>query len=630
MQVHQKILLIYGQIADPSLQAYDGQVWVCHHQDTFPATCWPVSDSHFKALVHLQPGPNRLRLDFLTPKLPPPSGLPAHSSWISINYLPLISSPPLDLVILLGKDSPGIYDAAPDKINREGNGLDTAIRKFKMSAYLWQAFTGEQMNRNGFGRRCFRFEEEWQPGTLSSRDVMTGQMRNEAKIHTVRTQKTIKELRDSELAQQNHHASKPGELFGIAGDAVRDYFQLKPGQTRYVSVLLLDTHWDPKAQLVRGHAALGGGGGDGLQLAIFGSHALQSYPSSIEEVVPAFTDCTRTDTSYVANDLNESGSSWEAANVGIGSHMHETGHLFGCPHQVNGIMARGCVHLNRTFTTREPFSMRTKSPGQRLCLPQDECAWHRLDVIRFRFHPCFALPSDMPLHTDKSVQVWTVDNGMVLITAPTGITFVELYEEGEDTCKAHLEYLDGTGASLLPKQLSLTESDLRARVNGGKGRKKLRLDVHSAGGGQYKVEDFGQLVSKSSRVKLPDGRTSFKGGKLGFSQMDGSQPQEIFLWYATDSRKLLRSVRVYHGCALDGIEFCYEDLSRQMFGKKGGTPGGSEFGLDIRRGEVITGFYLRAGLWIDGIQILTSLGRKSDIYGDPTGGSGSVTPQFSP
>jgi len=34
------------------------------------------------------------------------------------------------------------------------------------------------------------------------------------------------------------------------------------------------------------------------------------------------------------------------------------------------------------------------------------------------------------------------------------------------------------------------------------------------------------------------------------------------------------------------------------------------------------GFYLRAGLWIDGLQILTSLGRRSEIFGNPVGGSG--------
>ena len=36
------------------------------------------------------------------------------------------------------------------------------------------------------------------------------------------------------------------------------------------------------------------------------------------------------------------------------------------------------------------------------------------------------------------------------------------------------------------------------------------------------------------------------------------------------------------------------------------------------------GFYLRAGAWIDGVQILTSLGRKSEVFGNALGGSGYV------
>lgn len=44
--------------------------------------------------------------------------------------------------------------------------------------------------------------------------------------------------------------------------------------------------------------------------------------------------------------------------------------------------------------------------------------------------------------------------------------------------------------------------------------------------------------------------------------------------------------------------------------------------LDTRRGEILLGFYVRAGLWIDGIEILTSLGRKSGVYGNAHGGSG--------
>lgn len=159
--VHQKVLLIFGECADAQ-KPLDGQLTVTHHQESFPTTQWPVCDSHFKALVYLQSGPNRLRLDFVSPKLSAPMGqLQTHSAWISINFLPLISSPPIHLCILVAHDSPETYDAVPERVQKEGNNLATAIRKFRMAAYLWQAFTAEQMNRNGFGRRCYRYEEEW-------------------------------------------------------------------------------------------------------------------------------------------------------------------------------------------------------------------------------------------------------------------------------------------------------------------------------------------------------------------------------------------------------------------------------------------------------------------------------------
>merc|ERR1711881_829393 len=91
----------------------------------------------------------------------------------------------------------------------------------------------------------------------------------------------------------------------------------------------------------------------------------------------------------------------------------------------------------------------------------------------------------------------------------------------------------------------------------------------------------------------------------------------------TVKAKVIRSVKVYHGLALDGIEFCHEDGSSQLFGARGGKPGGDEFVLDTRIGETIAGFYIRAGAWIDGLQIITTMtGRKSPIYGDATGGSG--------
>ncbi|OQO08012.1 hypothetical protein B0A48_06805 [Cryoendolithus antarcticus] len=616
--VHQKVLLIFGQCADPQ-QPIDGQVTVHHHQDNFPPQQWPVSDCHFKALVYLQPGPNRLRLDFTSPKLPATAG-PAHSAWININFLPLNTAPPLQLCILVAKDSPQTYDAVPERIQKEGNNLATAIRKFRMAAYLWQAFTAEQMNRNSFGRRCYRYEEEWQHGTLTWRDLETGQMRNEAKVHVVRLDKTVKEVQDLNIAQQYELAKNKGDLFSIASDAVRSHFSPKPGQTQYVSCMFLDTHWDHKVGTVRGHAALGGGDGT-IQLAIFGSHLLQSYPAHIEEVVPAFSDCTRTDTQYVANDCNEAGSNWEAANIGIGAHLHETGHLFGCPHQESGVMLRDYVRLNRTFICREPYSTRTKQQGQRLCLPKDECAWHRLDALRFRFHPCFGLPGDAPTPVDTSIQVWTVDNNTVLVTAATGVAWIELFPEGDDLCHYWIEYTDGSSSPPnAPRQVTLTEQSLRDRLPEDKKKRKLKLEVFSCGGGKHLVEDFSALTSPKDRLKLPDGRPGYRSSKLGFSQMDGSTPQESIFGLAWKNKEVMLGVKIWHGGCVDGLEFLYEDGKSDLFGKRGGQA--TMFQLDHRIGETIIGFYLRAGLWIDGLQILTSTGKRSDMFGNGTGGSG--------
>ncbi|KAL2831067.1 putative peptidase family-domain-containing protein [Aspergillus cavernicola] len=620
--VHQKVLLIYGQVGDPRQHPLDGSITINHHQDSFPPVSWPVTSSHFKALVHLVPGPNRLRLDFVSSKSSSANlHHSTHSSWININHLPLSNSPPLHLVALLGKDSDGTFDAVPERKQREGNDLDAAIRKYRMAAYLWQAFTGEQMFRNNLGRRCFRFEEEWQPGTTSQRDTASGLMRNEAKIHIIRSEKTVAELRDLQLAQQYGPATRKDELFRIAQDAVLNHLGLKPGQKQYVSVLLLDTHWDTESQIITGHAALGSSHGE-LKMAIFGSHNLQSYPSSLEGVVDAFSDCTRTNTDYVANDCGEAGSSWEAANIGIGAHLHEVGHLFGCPHQESGIMLRDYVRLNRSFVTREPFSTRTKTQGINPCLPQDECAWHRLDALRFRFHPCFRLPNDPPMSSDDSVQVWPVENGKILLTATTGIAFIELYAAGDEVCRHFIEYINSESTSNgLPKQVTVTESELRQRVFGSEKEKKkqIKMSIFSGALGSFTVDSVSNLKSKNSQVKLPKG-VGYRGCKLGLSQQAESQPEQLLLDCAFQFTKLLTSIRIYHDTKVNGLEFFYEDATSQLFGKREGKS--DDFVLDTRRGEILLGFYVRAGHWIDAIEVLTSLGRKSGVFGNASGGSG--------
>lgn len=493
-----------------------------------------------------------------------------------IHMIPNTNSPPLQLAILLGKDSPATFDTTPARAEREGNGLAVAISKYRMAAYLWQAFTAEQMHRAKLGRRTFQFEEEWTSGTVNPRDREFGTMRSEARIHVIRSNKTVAELRDLDKAQQYGKATNKNALFNIAAEEVRTYFAPLPGQKLYVSVLLMDSHWDTTYETITGHAALGSGDGD-LKLAIFGSHCLHSYPANIEEIVPAFTDCTPTDSAVVANDCNDAGSSWECANVGIGAHLHEVGHLYGCPHQTSGIMLRDYLVLNRSFVTREAYCTRTKSKGG-FCGQKDECEWHKLDLLRFRAHPAFRLPSDPSMSADDSIQAYPVEDGKVMLMAATGISIAEIYTDGDDLCRAWIEYpADGppTGQSL--KQVPMTEQELRHKLPDALKKARLRVSIKSHGGGSLDIADFKEFASKTSHIKLLGGNTAFRSAKLGHSRMDGSEPQEVVFASVVKQARVLTRVVVYHGLAVDGLEFFYDNESSQLFGKRGGKEGGDNF-----------------------------------------------------
>ena len=74
---------------------------------------------------------------------------------------------------------------------------------------------------------------------------------------------------------------------------------------------------------------------------------------------------------------------------------------------------------------------------------------------------------------------------------------------------------------------------------------------------------------------MPKGQLGFRGNMLGVSQTEGSKPEELILRSSLDQTKLLMAIKVYHGFALEGMEFFYEDSSSQLFGKRG--PRGNEF-----------------------------------------------------
>lgn len=303
-------IVIYGR-AGPKDISFTGTITV--KQNSFPETTWPVVDTHFKALLYLNDGANHIQFTLnSTPGFPWPSDATKN---ITINYQPCWQDPPLNLCILMARDSPEKFDAPPNM----KCGLDMAIKKVRMMGYLWQAFTAEQMNRNGFGHRSFRLDEELSPNTMSSRDQS---QRPQAKVHLLRSNYSLSNFRDPNHAQQNSHAKEGGKLFEYALEALQKTYPFNDSsKTHYCAVLLLDAHYDKKNSLIVSHAALGGGSGN-IQLAIMGSHSLFSFPSCLEEIYQKFNDTTVVDRNILGVDC-EGDKYWKAANVGIGAFQHE-------------------------------------------------------------------------------------------------------------------------------------------------------------------------------------------------------------------------------------------------------------------------------------------------------------------
>ncbi|KAI2007239.1 hypothetical protein LOZ49_004693 [Ophidiomyces ophidiicola] len=616
--VNHKILLIYGQVGD-ARPPIDGTVTINLLNDSFPSTIWPVQGSQFKALLHLVPGPNKIRLDFFSHQIP---NATAHQSTINVNYLPMIECPPLHLIILLGKDSLKKSDSQPEQSLRNHDELDIPIRKYRMAAYLWQAFTQEQMYRNNFARRSFRFEEEWQTGTLSSRDTISYRMRNEAKIHVIRCDKTAAELRALSLEHSSDLPEGESKLFKVAKEAILGYFNPKLNQKTYVTALILDSY--PGSEIVTRHAAVG----HDVNLAIFGSHALHTYPSCIEEVISAFADSTEIDSNFPSSQHQERTAMWEVASANIGAHLREIGRMFGCQQQDSGIMGQDYLQFSRSFMSWIPYRKKNKEDGQRLCLAQDESNWHRLDALRFRLHPCFRHLSDPVPCFNGSLQVWPVDGGKIVLTSQAGIAFIEVYTKGDAVCKAYLDYMSGELGNInngLSKQVTLVDDDIRTRIpNSPKTTKNIKLVIYSGSLYCHAIDDLFQLKSKASTIKLPNGQTGYRGNQLGSAVLPGTAAEDLILDFAMIQTKLLISIKVFHSpLSVSGIEFHYEDATIQFFGNRSTQFSDvSELVLDTRKGELLTGFYIRAAQSVDGLGVITNMGKINGVFGNPSAGTG--------
>jgi hypothetical protein len=381
---------------------------------------------------------------------------------------------------MVAKDSPLLIDCPPGKfgsLSTAHSGLNAAIAKLRVTAYMWQALTAEEMRSNGLGRRSFRLEEEWARDTLSATFANEHAMQTTAKVHLVRSNMTVAELRNHQMAQQNPSASQSDKLHAVFKEALLAHGSPFTKESHpVVAGMILDSHYEADAKLITAHAALGAHDPRGLSLGIFGSHLTYSWPRFMEEVPDCLLD-TEAPGDRVGNDNGECVSMWEACSVGQGAFLHEVGHAFSAPHS-SGIMMRGySKDWPKCFLSRTAYCRQTKCDG---IVPvtdatPNDCHWDIRDLLRFRSLPHFRQPSDMEaddspptieLREDEEFLGLTISSssGLARVSFNQIVELNPCIETPLDTLHYTLDELEGRFDPEKPLELEVTSMNGKHRT----------------------------------------------------------------------------------------------------------------------------------------------------------------------
>ncbi|OBT74008.1 hypothetical protein VF21_05971 [Pseudogymnoascus sp. 05NY08] len=587
--VHQRAVIISGtcRTSDDSVDDYlivKSTDYV--GKESFPVQNWPVFEGHFKVLVILSPGTNLLLLEHHY------GSSDCRSIGLELNYVPLLQVPPLHLAIMIAKDSPLLIDCPPNKrgaISSAHSDLDAAIKKFRMTAYMWQALTAEDLRSKHLGRRSFRIEEEWADETLSReflKDPTKTRMSSTAKIHLIRSEKTVAEIRDAQVAQQNEQGRRRDDLHKYFEEALNKHGGPFVATAHpIVAGLILDSTFSPEQNLILGHAALGCSNTQGLSLGVFGSHLTYSWPRFLEEVASSLLDCSIPGDS-VGNDNNECGTMWEACSIGQGAFLHEVGHAFGAPH-TTGIMERGYAHdWPKAFLGGTAYCSARKTQGITVVDGKtiNNCTWDLRDALSFSVQPHFWLPMDhsldvKDLRIEPSALVVVEDDEedllKLVISSPAQICQVKFNGTPEP----------GLSVTNTVQEMHFTMAELEARFDR---MDVLTLDILGKNGKSRKIGNVWKLFSNVSFVRIPGFSVVLQKKSIMYPTLEAEDHAEDGKWDWTvllnekgKDGKLSRAVEIDSrvGCLLDGAVVYFEDGHRTHCGPRWNSAGrGHDFG----------------------------------------------------
>ncbi|KAF9881425.1 hypothetical protein CkaCkLH20_00571 [Colletotrichum karsti] len=597
--VHQRCVIIKGRyLIESSHDECDSSFVTVEASDgantIFPTQTWPIADDRFRIIALLSPGVNKLAI-----KRTIGTTEDNETHELTLNYVPLLQNPALHLAIMVAKDSPLLIDCPPAKygpVSTAHSSIDAAVAKLRMSAYMWQALTAEDMRMKGLGRRAFRLEEEWTADTTSSKFIAsahekakeaTGAMRSSAKIHIIRSDKTVAEIRDAEIAQQNESGSRREKLFDYFLDALAKHGgPFEASSHPVVAGMILDSHYSMEQKLILGHAALGCHNPNGISLGMMGSHLAYSWPRFLEEVSESFLD-TRYPGPTVGDDNNECDSLWEACSVGQGAFLHEVGHAFGAPH-TTGIMARGYSrHWPRNFLVKTAYSLHTDEEGFVVVdgETENDARWDIKDALSFRMLSHFWLPGDVKMPANARSSAPTValvnidtENVGVEVSCVSDLASIEFNGKAEGNATiAHPVDVWFYGMKDLETRFSRDE-DLKMTLVGMNGKSKT-------------IRNLWKMFDSSTFIRIPDSDVVLRKRSVMTKDLEESEGVEsddkFWSWATLLTRKKnngdivhASSIDVRTGCILDGAYVHFPDGKRVNCGPRISRWGGGthEFG----------------------------------------------------
>ncbi|SPO04709.1 related to jacalin-like lectin domain-containing protein [Cephalotrichum gorgonifer] len=635
--IHQRCIIIKGRyilpdtVSEAEAEAAFATVECTDSSGTttFPTQTWPISSNRLKMIVLLSPGPNNLTI---TANF----GRTTVRRTICLTYMPLLQTPPLHLAIMVAKNSPLLIDCPPSKhagISSAHSSLDAAIAKVRMSAYMWQALTAEDMREKGLGRRSFRLEEEWSADTTSRTFLdgayesdlsSSGAMRSTAKVHVIRSEKSVAEIRHVDVAQQNKNARSADSLFDYFREALsRHGAPFESSGRPIVAGLILDSHYSMEKDMILGHAALGCHQAKGLSLGMMGSHLTYAWPRFLEEVTSCLLD-TRAPGATVGNDNGECGTFWEACSVGQGAFLHEVGHAFGAPH-TTGIMARGYSgYWPRNFLSRTARSTAWNKEGVDVIdgETRNDARWDMRENLSFRLLPHFWLPGDVKLPEGTRSREPTIaptdiasDNPSIIVSCPAGIASISFNGTARPSPTiAHP--VDSVRYSVQDLEASFARDE------------PLKLSAMGMNGKSKTLRDAWRLFARAGFIRVPGtdlvlNRQSVQSDYLEEVKDFDLTVEKMWKWATLLVRKgpngkveYASGVDIRTGLVLDGAYVHFRDGTQINCGPRVSKYGGEhEFGghaaeeIDIPKGqEIVKVEVAREGSEIRGMRMYLSNG----------------------